>query len=175
MSWNPFLDAKDSPWDFILLAGQRSPGLCDIKGASSPRKWDEAQGYGLSGAILRFTGLGLAKFSVVLRLYEPAHWEAWQSFKAIVQKPPQGVRPKALDIYHPALEQLEIKAVVVEEVSQPEQTGDTGEWSITIEFREWRRPRPQLAVPDRAQASVADPYDDKIRGLTAVYQGLANG
>ena len=53
--------ADDKPYqDYIVLAGQRSPGLAVVRGSDSPRKWDVRNGYGFSGATIVYTGLGLA-------------------------------------------------------------------------------------------------------------------
>ncbi|WP_437567909.1 hypothetical protein [Sorangium sp. So ce542] len=97
---------EPDPWTVVVLASRRTPGLAEVVGAGSPRDWDERKGYGISGAFLVYTGDGLAKFSVKVYLWEDAHFEEWESFKLIVDKPARGVRPKALDIYHPALDDL---------------------------------------------------------------------
>lgn len=165
MSWNPI----QAPVDYILLSGQKSPGLATLEGASTPRKWDERAGYGLSGSVVVFTGLGLAKFTVKLRFYTPEDWLAWDQWKPLVAKPPQGRRPRALDIWHPHLEELGVKSVVVEDVTQPEQTGD-GEWTVTIKFIQWRKPKIQLVKPEGAQAKPNDPYDNMIEKLTGDLQ-----
>jgi hypothetical protein len=168
VAWNPI----DAPINYILLTGQKSPGIADVEGASSPRKWDERNGYGLSGSTVVFTGLGLAKFVVRLRFYTAEHWAAWAVWQPLVAKPPMGSRPRALDIWHPHLEELGIKSVVVEDVSQPKQTAD-GEWTVEIKFIQWRRPKLALAKPEGSQAKPTDPYDQLIERLTTQVQELA--
>jgi hypothetical protein len=157
MAWNPL----DQPVDYIKLGGQRSPGLAEVLGATSPRKWDERGGYGLSGSTLIFRGVGLAKFTVKLKLYTIEDWAAWDAWKPLVAKPPLGTRARAQDIWHPLLEQVDVKAAVVEEVSQPEQTND-GEWTIAIKFIEFRKPKVALAKPDAAKATPADPIETQV-------------
>lgn len=170
MAWDPL----SSPVDFIKLAGQKSPGLAEVLGGASPRKWDERGGYGLSGSTLVFRGVGLAKFQVKVKLYTVEHWNAWRAWKPLVSKPPLGTRPKAQDIWHPLLEEIEVKAAVVEEVSQPEQTGD-GEWTVTIKFIEFRKPKVSLAKPDGAKATPADPIETNvIQPLLNQFNALAN-
>jgi hypothetical protein len=168
VAWNPV----EQPVDYILLSGQKSPGLADVDGASSPRKWDERAGYGLSGSTIVFTGLGLAKFSVRLRFYTVEHWAAWDAWKELVAKPPVGRRPRALDIWHPHLEELGIKSVVVEDVLQPKQTAD-GEWTVEVKFIQFRLPKLTLAKPEASQAKPTDPYDQVIDGLVNQVQELA--
>jgi hypothetical protein len=160
MSWNPLAQ----PVDYILLSGQRSPGIAEVTGASSPRRYDERRGYGLSGATVVFKGIGLTRCTVKLRLYTEQHWADWEAWKPLIDRPPLGSRPKALDIWHPFLEALEVKSVVVEDVSQPEQTDD-GEWTIEIKFVQYRKPTLALAKPEGSTAAPVDPVDQKIENL----------
>jgi hypothetical protein len=149
--------------------------VAEVVGASSPRKWDEQKAYAQSGATVKYTGLGLARFSVQLRLYSAQDWADWDAFRHTVAKPPAGTKPLALSIEHPHLEDLEIRAVVVEELMQPEQIDD-GEWLIEIRFIEWREPKKALATPKGAKASPAqkpDPVEAKIDALTKQFQELA--
>lgn len=170
MVWDPL----SQPVDYIKLGGQKSPGLAEVLGATSPRKWDERGGYGLSGSTVVFRGVGLCKFSVKLKLYTEEDWADWAAWKPLVDKPPLGTRARAQDIWHPLLEQLGVAAAVVEEVSQPEQTND-GEWTVSIKFIEFRRPKVALAKPDGAKATPADPIDTNvIQPLLNQFNALAN-
>ena len=58
MAWNPIAD----PVDHILLGDKRSPGYADVDGASSIRRWDEREGFGITGSFSVFKGRGLAHF-----------------------------------------------------------------------------------------------------------------
>lgn len=165
MTWNPI----DTPQDYILLAGQKSPGIAEVSGASSIREWDVRKGYGIAGAYSVFKSLDLSRFSVTLRLYSRQDWADWGVWKKIVDKLPKrrtgnGADSGCLDITHPLLEDVGIHAVGVAERLQPVQTGD-GEWSIEIRFIEFRRPKLAIAAPDAAQAEPHDPVDDKIQAL----------
>lgn len=138
------------PVDYIVLAGQRSPGLAVIEGVDTPRNFVERRGFGISFATLRFRGVGLAHFKVVLKLYSDDDWDDWHEWKRLVARPSLESRPQPgaivprltappLDIDHPILADLGITAVVIENVLQPIQTGD-GEWSIEIRMGEYRAP-----------------------------------
>lgn len=155
--WNPLT----TPVDFFNLAGVRSPGYAELTGASSPRKWEERGGYGLSGATVVFRGVGLCYFTFKLKLYSEQDWADWYKFKPLVERPPFGTRAKSLDIWHPFLEQLGVTHAVIEEVSQPEQ-GDSGEWVITIKMIEFRRPVVALAKPVASKATPVDPVEAKL-------------
>lgn len=167
--WNPV----ELPVDKLKLAGRLSPGLCDITGASSPRKWEEREGYGFSGAMIVFRGIGLGRFTAKFRLYTAIDWTDWQQFKSLLYKPPVGVRAKAMDVYHPLLHEIGIVSCVVEDLIQPEQTGD-GEWTIEVRFIEYRSPKYALATPDGAEATPADPDQVAIGLKWDQLESLAN-
>lgn len=151
---NPLDDAE--LYDFILLADQKSPGLCDVSGASAPREWDIRKGYGLSGATVVYTGDGLAKFTVRLFLWEPEQFNAWDTWRVLIKKPPRGTRPKALDISHPYLQELEITSVEVEDELQWTQP-EPGLFVKDIKFLQYRAPLPSLAKPDGSQSKANEP------------------
>lgn len=168
MTWNPL----DQPVDHILLSGKRSPGIADVRGATSPRRYDERRGYGLSGATVVFRGIGLTRFTVELRLSTVQHWADWEAWKPLVDRPPLGTRPKALDVWHPYLEGLDVKSCVVEDVSQPTQVED-GVWAVEIKFIQFRRPVLSLSKPEGSKAAPVDPVDQRIEALTKQFQELA--
>jgi len=168
MAWNPL----QAPIDYVMLAGQRTPGIAKILGLNSPRRWDVRNGYGLSGAIVVFRGIGLARFTIQIKLHELDEWEAWHEFLPLVARPPAGQRPRALDCWHPLLEMLEVTKLVVEDLSAPEEVED-GVWQVDIKCLQYRRPVVALAKPEAAQATPVDPYDQKIERLTGQLQELA--
>lgn len=149
-----------------------SPGICEISGADSPRKWDELDGYGLSGARLRYRGLGVCHFSAMLSLYTEQDWSDWEAFEPLVKRAPLGKFARAMDIYHPLLQRLDIKSVVVENEVGAVQSDD-GVWTIEIKFIEFRKPKLALATPDGAAATPADPYDVLIGQLNDQANDLA--
>lgn len=155
MPWVPLTE----PVDTIDVAGRTSPGLCEVLGAGSPREWQERRGIGLSGARLAFRGLKLSHFTVRIRLYSEEDWEAWHAWKDVVQRPPVGTRPRALDVAHPVLEDCGIASAVVEDVKAPEELDDTGVWVVEIAFIEHRPPAPAAAVVDGSDQSTVDPLE----------------
>lgn len=163
MTWNPNTD----PVDFAELGGQRTPGICEVIGAGSPRQWDEGRGPGLSGARLRFRGLRLGKPMLRIKLVSEQDFADWEAFRSVVQRPPLGERPRALDIVHPILEDVGIRSVVVEDVSQLTQT-DNGEWTVEIKLIEYRPPVRAAATIDGSTQATADPLDAEIEDLTRV-------
>lgn len=158
MSWIPLIEPADRIW----LAQKWSPGLCEIQGANSPREWEERPGYGWSGSFLWFKGIRLAHFSITFRLYSEQDWIDWYKFKPLLDRPPVGKRPRALDIWHPLLVDQGIYAVQVEDMGPPIQTSDNGEWSIEVKFLESRVPKYSLTKQDGSKATPVDPWEKKI-------------
>lgn len=170
MTWNPITE----PVDFIVLAGKRSPGLAEVAGAGSPRLWDKRKGFGYSGAILVFRGVDLSSFSVKLRLFDEQDWADWYAWKPVVDTPPLGTRARSLDIQHPILDGLNIKSVVIDDVSQPTQTDD-GVFEIEIKMTEFRAPKYALAKPEGSTATPVDPVEENIiKPLREQFQALAD-
>jgi hypothetical protein len=192
MAWNPLTH----PINYVLLAGKRSPGIAVVgatKPATAPSKWDERQGYGLSGAWLFYTGDGLAHFNVQLKLYTTQDWDDWHVWKKLVMKRPLTPgsasdvgkvaikiaggaifpRPKALDIWHPLLDELGIRSVVVEDRIQPQLTDETGEWTVEILFAQFRQPKPAFAKPEASKAQEVDPLDAKILANAETMKSLS--
>lgn len=170
MTFNPITE----PVDFAILAGVRTPGICEVQGFKIPLRWDERRGYGLSGATLRFRGIALSRGKLILRLYTEQHWTDWETFAPIVQRPPLGERAHSLEISHPILEDLGVRSVVIESVSQPTQTAD-GVWTIEIALIQWQRPQIALSTPAGATPEP-EPQNERqviIRQLMGQVQELA--
>lgn len=176
MTWNPL---DNDPGDKVLIGGRRTPGLAEIVGASSPRKWEESAGPGWSGGILLFRGIALSHFSVRCTLYTSEDWADWHKFRPLVMRPPIGRMPRALDIAHAVLADLGIFACQIEDVRAPEQV-DHGVWMIELMLIEYRKLKAGTGTIDGAEATPVDPWDQVIERLSAKFDreasdGLANG
>jgi len=168
VTWNPLTQ----PADKLKLKGVLSPGLCEIVGASSGRKWDELAGYAMSGALLVYRGIKLSHFTVKLKLLTDQDWVDWAAFRPLVMRPPIGPVARTLDIYHPQLDEVGIHHCVIEEVHQPVQDED-GVWIIEIACIESRVHKKSVGKPDAAEATPNDPRDDYIGELKAQRDVLA--
>jgi len=171
MSWSPLR----TPVDTFVLAGQLSPGIAEIVGAGSPRKWEEIGGMGWSGGILVYQGIKLSRFRAVMALYTDEHWAEWTAFAPLVLRGPNGKRPRSMAIVHPQLAAVGIHACVVEDVLAPTQTADSV-WSVEVHFIEAKLLRKGApARPDGAEATQAqdDPKEREIERLTNVRNQLA--
>lgn len=168
MTWSPLTE----PQDFVILAGQRTPGIAKLEGFDSPRRWDVRRGPGLSGATLRFHGIDLAQSGKLkLFLTTEADWADWEAFRPIVMRPPLGERARHLQIEHPLLEGLGIRAVAVKNVSQPTPVDETGTWVIEISLLEYAQIAPALSAPAGAD-DAPEPTDDNERRIQQLTETL---
>lgn len=148
--------------DTIRIEGEFAPGLCIPKNAGSVFVWEKSKPYGMSGAVLRFVGKDLASFELHVLLWTETQLHEWFAFakKYFYPEPlpvplalgpsfPPSRQPKALGVSHPALVQIGIDAIVVDEVGQLEQGEDamSGSWATVVKVTQWRPPSPALAKP----------------------------
>ncbi len=160
---------------YIVLGPLQSPGVATVKGLDSPRNWDVQQGYGLSGAVVVYKGTGLAKFTVDIDLWLPEHFIEWNVFAVILAAPKPGLAGGfALGILHPIVNGPPhgITEVVVENVSQPVQS-DTGKWTYTISFLQYRKPLPAIARPIATIAAAEVPQPTAQSANEVQMQSLA--
>lgn len=142
-------------YDYITLAGVRSPGLCDVAGAGTVPKWDEKPPTGASGATLVYTGDGLAEFTIAFRAWLPQHFTEWEAFfLPLVTKGPTDAKPQAKDISHPFLDELGINSVVSNGTTQWTQVG-AGMFERTTKFKQYREPKAAIAKASGSKAGGA--------------------
>ena len=153
-------DLMRTPTDFVVLAGQRSPGIAYVEGAELSRRLHERRAFGVSGATVIDQGAELAHFTVRLYLTTEDELDAWDTWKALLVRPAQR-STQGQDIEHPILADLGISAVLLEGRSQLSQD-EVGGWTVTIKFCEFRRPVPALSAPDSASAAPQDIYEQQI-------------
>lgn len=179
--------------DYIILGQHKSPGRATIRGASSPRKWEQRAGYGMSGATCVFIGIPLPEFEIEILLSQPAHWIDWEVFAKLYLGTEPGppslgpflpiIRPKAVGIQHPLLTKppLDIKEVVFTDISQWDAVGD-GSWKCVLKCMQFKPPKPMLGKPDMAipagskpVPSAQDAVDAELAAKRAEFNRLAAG
>lgn len=171
MTWNPV----DSPIDFYTIAGQPSPGVSTLAGAALVFGWEQKKGQGTSGATSKYTGTELASFEAKTQLWLTEHFDAWETFVNPLRQEPGA---KALDFWHPLTAALGIGAVVVKEIGQLVEEDDTGLFSVTIKFDQYRAPKPGRSAPKGSAAegkqdgAEEDPIEKQIAALTEQYKDL---
>ncbi len=168
MGFDPLL----TPVDYIRLEGKKSPGIARLTGFGIPNKWDQINGYGYSGAFAIYRGRKLSEGTLTIELYDSTDWEEWHLWSPLVLKKPGRRIPRSLDIWHPWLEMLDIKSVVIVEPKQPRELPN-GAHAWDIKLLEFRNPKLRLSKPTGSKtAAPTDPVEIEIEKLTNQVQDL---
>lgn len=182
MTWDPISKAVD----YAIVRGYRTPGVCEVIGASRARRWNEAAITGNDGALLIYMGIKLSHFTLALHLYEDSDWQQWDVFYPVIRDVPRlgttfggasgaSANPlgdargvTALTIIHPVLAAVDIRQCVIESIDAPVQV-DNGEWVISIQCIEVRQPK-RAAGRQKAVAetpAAVDPWTALAERLEA--------
>lgn len=177
------LNPIDHPnaWDYCTVAGMVCPGWCEVTGWKRNWGWQKKHGKGIQGTVLTYTGKPSAEGTIKFFLTEPVDFANWESFRPLFKYDPTRATVVGVDIVHPAIQDLEIKACVTEDIGQLEHEG-LNLWTITVKLIEFTKPPPASAVgtptgADSGKAGVnpagppapTDPLQIKI---AALYQQL---
>jgi len=171
------LDDEDL-YDYVTLAGARSPGVVTLTGHDSRVEWDVKDGPGQDGASMTRKGRKPIVFQASFFLADRDDFEAWPAFAAVINSTVASATPKALDIYHPDLSENDIKSIVKGSIKGPKHDGKGGVIRV-VEFTEYLPPKPKGGSPSGAKARQAtDPNADlqaEIARLTNQYQNTPWG
>ena len=171
---NPFDQPWD--WDYCYVAGVICPGYCEVTGWDREWGWQEKHARGMQGNILTYTGKPAAKGQIKFYLTEGHDFAEWVTFLPLFKYDPTRINTSAVDVRHPAIQFLEVKACVTLHISQPEHEG-LNLWSITVKMAEFTKPPPAPAVSTPAGSnagagvnpsatpSPTDPAEIKFNGL----------
>lgn len=141
------LDPFSSPqeWDAVVIAGVRSPGICQVTGFSRKNEFDEKKGKGTVGATLTYVGKPPAKGRIKFQLWTPDHFEEWEEFRQLLKYDPTKKTVTAIDIYYPSLQHLDIHSVVCEDLGAIEHQGNRL-YTVDVELTEYFPPPKKSAV-----------------------------
>ena len=141
----------DNPeaYDVLVLAGLESPGICKLTVPTRETGWDQQQGKdGSAGESVQNGTKGLEIQCEFYLWKDPAtgidHFAEWDSFVLLLKEPTKKNSPKALDIYHPSLENKGISSVVVKSWSNPQPDG-VGGGTAKVVFLEYLPSKPKGA------------------------------
>lgn len=167
----------------------RSPGVCMVEGDGIPREWDVVQGFGLSGATQRFKGIGLAEFTITIRVWLAEHRPLLRVFAAAVEVSLPGQPERVYQIKNPRLAFKGITQMVFLNDPFPKDEKDQSD-TLSYKCRQWRKPLPTLTAPSAPGASSAQGHasdefesrvaaklailDQRMQTLTGRQPGLAN-
>ncbi len=134
-------------YEKLVVAGELSPGVCDVTGFARSWDWDVKKAKGASGSSATLQGEPLAKGKVEFLLWLPEHFDSWNAFRELLVRGQQQKKIEALDVLHPVLTDLGIFSLVVEEIGQVTRKG-RGLYSITVQFLEYRPPKSAGGSPN---------------------------
>ncbi len=166
MSANPLLNPE--AWDALIIGGEYTPGVAKVE-SSRVHKWDEKKGKGAAGSTLTYAGHDLAEGTITIRMWEAEQYDEWES-KATAWLP-DPKKPKALDVYHPQLEILKIRSIVILTLGGVEISSD-GEMRAVLKFKEYQPPKPAGGTPSGSTAH-RKPGDEPPNATSALEKRFA--
>jgi len=151
------LNPIDHPqeWDSVTIAGQRSPGLCELDGFDRKHDWDRKKGKGAAGETITFTQKPAAEGKLTFTFWLREHFTAWATFRALFKYDPTKKAPSPFDIFHPTLADNDIKSVVCGSLGGLKHVGG-GKYQVVVELLEYNPPPPKSAVstPDGSKSNT---------------------
>lgn len=134
-----------SPFNTILMAGIRAPGLAVLKGGRAKRFSAEATP-GDAGQIFNFYGYDYSQFSIKLHLWTVKQWEWLQRWLPVISPPPTAaVTPRAVKVDHPVLRLNKVTDAYVIHVGFPD-VDKEGLMTLDIECVEYLSPQIALGA-----------------------------
>ncbi len=172
---NPIDNPKS--YDSFLLGGVPSPGVARFSFPERPYGWDQQAGKGSDGATVVLNSTKLVEFDVELYLWRDHlvdHFTRWDSWKKVLLLPVADGSEKALDIYHPQLEEIGVRSVVVKSWAPPQPDGKGGA-TAKVKFLEYRPVKKKLGSgkPDGSSANGGKKKDPNADTNRAAKEELA--
>lgn len=133
-----------SAYDFIEIAGMKTPGLCKLTGCDRAYDWKVNAAHGSDGASTTLTGVGVIQPSFELTLWEPEHFVAWETLERILYDSIRGDKAKALSAHHPEMARKGFGALSIKKVGQliPKPGGVS---TVKVDVLEFKPPKPKAA------------------------------
>lgn len=145
MSVNP-IDHPEQ-YEAIVLAGERSPGVAKLSGTALDHGWAKQEPKGSSGGETIQNGTKLVEFTVELYIWrddQVDHFARWVAWRPILRRPIAKGASKALDIYHPQLDELGVTSVVCSKEGSLVPDGKGGA-TVALSFIQYAPPQPKAA------------------------------
>lgn len=121
------------PWDAVLLARRRLPGVARVSGSGVEHQLDLKKPSGKNGIRITDLGLDVARFTIALTLWTEAQWQAFNSMRNLLQPISKRGKLGAVDVSHPALNAIGIDACYVKRVGLPRPGSVAGTLEIELE------------------------------------------
>lgn len=154
----PYEQAEDL--DFLVLAQlYPSPGVVTLSGHDRVKNWDVQAAKGTTGASSQLNGDPIGRFKATFflahdRLDQPDidDFALWDDFQRLLESLVSGPTPQAVAIYHPDLARNKFTEVSVASIGGMVHDGRGGA-TVTVEFIEYRPPKPKAVKGATAKAS----------------------
>jgi hypothetical protein len=135
----------------------------------TPLVWNTQQGLGLSGAVSRFGGIGLAKGSITLTMGTAEHRQVYDLFvKKYLAAPAQGQPAKILTVKHPRMARIGVTQIKL----MGEPAGDWNEQAqietVVYQWEAHRKPLPTLS----GATTAGQGKDGASKAKNATVEGL---
>ena len=135
--------------DYIVLGGQRSPGVVTLRGHDRFIAWDIQKAEGEEGAVTKRKPDAPGSFEAEFYLAGDSldeqgrtDFAQWDKFEAIVRSMADGPAPKALPIYHPDLARNGFTEVTSGGIGGLRYDSRGGALVI-VKFQEYKPPKPK--------------------------------
>lgn len=138
--------ANAQAWDVISLAGSVTPGWADVTQFIREHKLDKKMGKGTDGATTTYVGKPPAGSPIKFYLWTSEHFQTWDRIiPALKYDPAKGKGLVPVDIFHPALADIDVTSVVAEKLGSYVHEGNQL-YSREIYFSEYHPPPKASAV-----------------------------
>lgn len=145
-------------WDVIQIGQLTSPGHCVLGDFRSKHEWDVKKGKGVYGSTITYVGRPPATGTITFYLWTADHFTQWDTFRQAFKYDPTKKAVQAIDIYHPALADIDLTSVVCEGIGAAKHEGKQL-YSIEVELLEYFPPPKGSAIgtPTGSQSVATSP------------------
>lgn len=174
LTLNPYAAGGLDAWDRIQIAGVDFKGKVEVSGEGLKKKNDHRSSRGRNGGRSVATGNDLVTFKVLLGCFEESHFLQLDAIlQRLTNRQPSRQDSHAFEIFYPSLEQMEIRLVLVDEISLMEPTGPGGLFTQEIKFKEFRPapPRQRTQPVTRAPTTPAQGQTPTAPSITPIATG----
>jgi hypothetical protein len=137
-------DLRD-PWDIVILAGQKLPGIAVVKGRGIEHQIDVKKSPGKAGATITDLGSDLGRIEIHLSMWTLDQWAYFKRIRPLIQPEKPDGKLMPVDVQHPGINAIGVSSLYVKRVG-PAQTGngrhggDRGITTIEIECLQYAPP-----------------------------------
>lgn len=154
------LNPIDSPqvWDVVVISGVTCPGIMKDGNLGEWKRshdFDVKKGKGTVGATVTFTSKPPAEGTITFLLWTPDHFAQWDQFLPLLKYDPTKQTVSAVDIYHPALDAIDVASVVTTKIGNINHDGKQL-YSLPVDFLEYF-PTPNLSAVSTPTGATSEP------------------